>query len=127
MGWGQDQILFVRREISGVKVMISYFENEHRTFRTTSLSSESNGPLRHFLDKDDRQLVGDFKGRGYDQVLSIDPSTIGAQPHLLDFSSGIPHEANLDHSARDPSGGRSLIRLCSLVISKKEDMIKWHQ
>ena len=104
MGWGQDQILFVRREVSGVKAMISYFENEHRTFRTTSLYSESNGPLRHFLDKDDRQLVGDFKGRGYDQVLSIDSSTIGAQPHLLDFSSGIPHEASLDHSVRDPSG-----------------------
>jgi hypothetical protein len=87
---GHDQVLYINRGGSGGKVRIADYANG--TSPTESLYWENWGQdplLNGWLDSNDAQIVGDFLGRGYDQVLYLNRGGSGGRVMIVDYSAGV--------------------------------------
>ncbi|RYZ43095.1 MAG: hypothetical protein EOO71_05030 [Myxococcaceae bacterium] len=91
MGLGHDQLMFINRSGESGKVAVMDYSTGVlggvvRASETwTSASWLSSG----WLDADDRQLVGDFRGLGRDQVMFINVGGTGGKLMVLDYALNV--------------------------------------
>ncbi len=91
MGFGHDQLLFINRSGRGGRVKIVDFSGG--TVPAKTLYRENWGDstsLDGWHNANDRLLVGDFMGLGYDQVLFINNSGHFGRLKVSDFHDGKP-------------------------------------
>ncbi len=82
---GRSQILFINRGGTGGRVLI--LEITGAGYRCHFLEMWGNNALFNgWQDDTDRCLVGDFMGRGYDQLLCINRGGAGGKVMIVDFS-----------------------------------------
>ncbi|MBZ4416670.1 M12 family metallopeptidase [Myxococcus sp. RHSTA-1-4] len=88
-GLGYDQLLFINNSGWGGRVMITDFRDGvvpvevryHEPYGQSDILNGWQGP-------EDLQLVGDFLGRGHDQVMFINRDGVGGRVMIADFSDG---------------------------------------
>ena len=88
---GHDQVLYINRGGTGGRLRIAdYADGEGPT---ESLYWESYGNSSIFdgwIDRSDEHLVGDFLGRGHDQLLLINRSGVNGRVMIVGFDTGNP-------------------------------------
>lgn len=95
LGLGHDQVLSLPR-VDGTEVRIVDFAS--RAVPAPEVYRElgsDNGFIAPFGDTTDKQVAGDFSGRGYDQLLLINNAGTGPRFAVADFRDGVaPAAAN---------------------------------
>ncbi|WP_144370050.1 LGFP repeat-containing protein [Myxococcus stipitatus] len=88
MGLGRDQVMFINRN-PGDRIMVADFGDTQPLAKIRYFMSAANATyLQGWLDANDLQYVGDFMGRGHDQVLFINRGSSGAKMMIVDFANG---------------------------------------
>jgi molybdate-binding protein len=89
-GLGYDQVMFVNRQAGGGKVMIVDYKaavpGQIRYVESWGGSSLLNG----WLDDADRQVAGDFRGLGYDQVMFVNAQPGSGKVMMVDYKGAVP-------------------------------------
>ncbi|MBN9686143.1 MULTISPECIES: M12 family metallopeptidase [unclassified Corallococcus] len=89
---GRDQVMFINRDGQAGKVMIMDFMIPSAPGRFGSITyREEWGEslvLSGWLDSNDLQLAGDFRGLGYDQLMVINRSGDASKVAVVDYSTG---------------------------------------
>ncbi|MFY1829555.1 hypothetical protein ACN47A_26815 [Myxococcus fulvus] len=90
MGLGRDQVLFINRTPVGGRVMVADFGDGVAPAEILYRENWGQSPaLDGWHDAGDIQLVGDFRGLGYDQVLFINRGGAGGRVLVADFRDGV--------------------------------------
>ncbi|WP_163999260.1 M12 family metallopeptidase [Pyxidicoccus caerfyrddinensis] len=88
MGLGYDQMMYINPDGAGIKVKVVNYGALAMPGVSGYTEEWGQHPLLSgWIDEDDDQLVGDFMGLGYDQVLFINRSGESGRLMVLDFKS----------------------------------------
>ena len=91
VGLGYDQVLFINRAAKGGRVLIADFKAGRPPAAVRYLERYGQSKLLDgWHEPADLQLVGDFRGLGYDQVLFINRAAKGGRVLIADFKAGRP-------------------------------------
>lgn len=92
MGLGYSQVLFINRNYTkteNARIIIVDFSKNPPSFKYLEKWGESS-LFGEWLAANDTQLVGDFMGLGYSQVLFVNHRHKGGKIMIADFSQGKP-------------------------------------
>ncbi|WP_437676966.1 trypsin-like serine peptidase [Sorangium sp. So ce131] len=91
LGRGRDQALFLNRSANGGRVLIADLSDGAAPAEVGYREDWGKSALLDgWHDAGDLQLVGDFTGRGYDQVMFINTAGTGGRVLIADFKGGAP-------------------------------------
>ncbi|WP_437994758.1 M12 family metallopeptidase [Sorangium sp. So ce185] len=102
-GLGRDQVMFINRQPGGGKVMIVDYQGAAPGQVTYWESWGDSGLLGGWLDDADRQLVGDFRGLGRDQVMFVNRQPGGGKVMIVDYQGAAPGQVAYWESWGDSS------------------------
>lgn len=87
---GRDEVLQINNSGTGWRVRIADYSDGQAPTEVryeAAYESGTSNRLVGWTDSNDVQLVGDFMGRGYDQLLLLNRSGSGGRVRILDFST----------------------------------------
>ncbi|NBD08842.1 M12 family metallopeptidase [Corallococcus silvisoli] len=88
---GYDQVLCLNRSGTGARVKLIDFHTGVAPAQVRYVEASGAFPLLDgLMDADDSQVVGDFRGLGYDQLLLVNAGTTGPAMLVADFLDGVP-------------------------------------
>ncbi|MEZ4295884.1 MAG: hypothetical protein R3B70_12990 [Polyangiaceae bacterium] len=89
LGLGHDQVLYVNRQQGGGKIMIVDYAGGAAPGQVRYWESWGDSPLLSgWLDDGDRQIVGDFRGVGHDEILFYNRQPGGGRVMIVDYGAG---------------------------------------
>jgi hypothetical protein len=88
---GHDQVLYINRGGTGGRLRIADYADGVGPTESLYWESYANSSLFDgWIDRSDEHLVGDFLGRGHDQLLLINRSGSGGRLMIVGFETGNP-------------------------------------